>query len=292
VPAIPTETSSGRPWRDRWELIESWIPETPGVALDFGAAEGHFAFALAERGWTVHAVEARNPWPESHLQHERIVWHYLDLDARGLLTFGLRLGRPASFDLALGLSVLHWMEDWGAAYWALRASANRVILEVPHPEEHRDDPEKVRRFRWLHHLTTTNGIVLKQSTHGWESDHRRTLSVQTGAWSDGETAMVHAGRGAAAGLLPGGLERWLGYDPYPGTLDHHVVHDLGYPAPSAVVDGWSFWPVRYMGLPAHVAGHPGWEPGGRAIDLVGPVCFRQVFGLRDGDYGLIEFPHG
>jgi SAM-dependent methyltransferase len=277
------ELSSGRTWRDRWEVIAPRIPKRPGVALDIGAAGGIIALQLAELGWTVYAVD-QDP---NHREHENIRWTTAALDARTIGTFPYRV-HVDKFDLVLGLSVLHWMDDWGAAYWAMRHIARQVVIEVPHPLEHRGDPEKERRFKWLDHLATSSGYN-QASAYGWDSDYRRTLVFAEDGWPEGAPATVHTGRGAGVDLIPTipGLADALGYEPYPGTIDHHLGRWFELkeaPIRIEAPDGeWSFWPVDYMGLPGHICGHPGWEAKGRAIDFVGPVNFREVFGLRDSD---------
>jgi hypothetical protein len=197
------------------------------------------------------------------------------------------------FDLVLGLSILHWLEDWGAAYWAMRKIGQRSIIETPHPGEHRDDPAKQLRFSWLKRLVLAECDDEEESIEGWASLHQRTLSLHHQSWPEGESAIVHTGNGYGADLIPQipGIADALGYEPYPGTIDHHLRYDFEMPpAPRKLgspEECWSFWPVDYMGLPAHICGHPGWEAKGRYCDLVGPVNFREVFGLRDGDTAFI-----
>lgn len=286
------DLSADRPWQPRWERILPWIPKEPGIALDIGAAEGAFALQLAEMGWTVYAVE---PFLD-HIEHPNIRWFKTELDARTIETFPYRV-HLERFDLVLGLSILHWLKDWGAAFWAMREIGDRVLIEVPHPDEHRCDPEKVLRFRHLYQLTMEQCDGVVPSIEGWRSEHQRWLTFHHGYAPKGMPAIVHTGNGYGASLIPqiSDLANWLGYEPYPGTIDHHLK--FGYELPPAPIqlgepDGiWSFWPVNYFGIPAHICGHPGWEAKGRACDLVGPVPFREVFGLRDGDTAVIgDFP--
>lgn len=285
------DLSADRPWQPRWERILPWIPKEPGIALDIGAAEGAFALQLAELGWKVYAVE---PFLD-HIDHPNIRWFHTELDARTIATFPYRV-HVERFDLVLGLSILHWLKDYGAAYWAMRKIGQTTIIETPHPWEHRGDPAKELRFYWLGYLAATEGVG-QLSTEGWSTHLPRWLSRHYQFWPEGQPAIVHTGNGYGAGLIPTipGIADALGYQPFPGTIDHHLEHDFELPPPPIKLgspeDCWSFWPVTYMGLPAHICGHPGWEAKGRACDLVGPVPFREVFGLRDGDTAVIgDFP--
>ncbi|WP_182353059.1 class I SAM-dependent methyltransferase [Flaviflexus huanghaiensis] len=69
-------------------LMETAQERIPGVALDIGAGEGADAIWLAERGWTVHAVDLSSVALASAASHaeaagveERIKWMHRDVEA-------------------------------------------------------------------------------------------------------------------------------------------------------------------------------------------------------------------
>lgn len=276
------ERITARDWRARWEAIKPHLG-TPGIALDLGAADGAFSRELANLGWTVHAFDMR---VEPSIAHPRVTWHRERLDARSIAGLARRL-RPGRgrFDLVLGLSLLHWMADYGAAYWAMRWISERAIIEVPHPDE---TPAKAAMFTALDALARHDGRIIGQSP-GSHTSLLRPLILTTHGAPTGRLGRVHTGSGKSAAII-GAMPATLGYQPYPGTLDHQLVEPFTLHQRDATwLDGWRFWPITYQGIPAHIAGHPGWTPGGHACDVVASVPLREVFGLEDGDLAMLAF---
>lgn len=114
----------------RYEVIATVLRSvaTPFTVLDVGAAEGYFSARIAsEFNAFVTAVETR-PLKATH-RHARLKWiqqHATPSDIRDL----------GSFDVVLGLSLLHHMKDWPEMLGALHAVARHsLIIETPHPDE-------------------------------------------------------------------------------------------------------------------------------------------------------------
>lgn len=275
---------TARDWRSRWDAIRPHLPP-PGIALDLGASDGAFSRALADLGWTVHAFDMR---VQPSVAHPRVIWHRERLDARGIAGLARRL-RPnrGRFDLVLALSLLHWMDDYAAAYWAIRWIGERAIIEVPHPAE---TPAKAAMFTALDALARHDGEVIGASPGSHTTLLRPIIATGHGA-PQGRVGRVHTGSGNSAAIIGAFRDtKALGYRPYPGTLDHQLLEPFALADRDAVkVGGWRFWPINYQGIPAHIAGHPGWKAAGTACDVIAAVPLRAAFALEDGDLTRLDF---
>lgn len=277
-----TYQGSQRPWRPRWEAIEPHLPSTPGVALDIGAAEGEFSKALADRGWTVHALEYRRP----PVQHDGVTWHAKTATARGIARMG-------PFDLVIAMSVLHHLSDWGAAYWAIR-KAGTSFIEVPHPAEERKRSRTLdAKVPALYALAMNGGSVVGEAP-GWKCSHLRPTIIHHRGAPAGSPGTVTKGKGIASGKISRMDTRpVLGYDAYPGTLNVEMdkpFTPVGNPGVLRLGRReYQVWPVRIDGIPAHIYRPPNAQ-GWKRLEIVAPVGLRAVLALKDGARVRIDNP--
>lgn len=128
-----------RDCRERWELIGPHIPQEAAV-LDIGSNFGWFGLKIcaSRPGAVVASVEAD---PRSALiqrqvlashEHRRIALLTARANCRLVVRFARRGQR---FDIALCLSILHWMPDHHEFLQQLGKIADRIIVEYPHPAE-------------------------------------------------------------------------------------------------------------------------------------------------------------
>lgn len=113
-----------RPWQIRWAIIEPHLPvaEPGDLAIDVGAAEGHFAAALAFRGFDTHAWETKRPKPLT----PNLNWSESPFSPMQLATLPKK-----PLKVALLLSVLHHLDDWKSSLDAVEARAEWVFVEPP-----------------------------------------------------------------------------------------------------------------------------------------------------------------
>ncbi len=125
---ILTEMSSGKPWRDvvrtkfgesnpwleqiilspkRTAYFDSLLPSEPGVALDIGCGWGQMTRPLAEKGWTVAALEPS----EDRMSFVRSSAQQDGLDDRisFITTDYLDTHFETHFDLCLCIGVFEWI---------------------------------------------------------------------------------------------------------------------------------------------------------------------------------------
>lgn len=94
-----------------WQCVRQYLPSAPGLALDVGAGRGIAAFALAEDGWTVTALEP-DPSPLVGAGAVRKLAALTCLPIEVVEDFGEKLPfADATFDLVHARQVLHHAQD-------------------------------------------------------------------------------------------------------------------------------------------------------------------------------------
>ncbi|MBL9122337.1 MAG: class I SAM-dependent methyltransferase [Planctomycetaceae bacterium] len=138
-----------RDCRERWELISPHVPQKAAV-LDIGSNFGWFGLKICEScpQAVVASVEAD---PRSALiqrqvlashEHRRLALLTARANCRLVERFARRGQR---FDVALCLSILHWMPDHQEFLQQLGKIADRIIVEYPHPAEPDAGSARIRR---------------------------------------------------------------------------------------------------------------------------------------------------
>lgn len=293
----PTATAPGeRVCADRWEPIRELlmdIPE-PFTVLDVGAAQGWFARRILDE--FPHArVTAIDPGPglDDLAGHERVTVVRRKVTA-------IDLHRLPRHDVTLALSVLHHFADWPQALSLVRASRRFAVVETPAPGE-----AWMRYAAARHQLPALASAVKAQSTRtlgSFErigrdcSKHQRPMSLLPSNLET-VTGTVFTGRGVCSQKLTHslhgkGLDKVLGYQPYPGSLNLTLAGRssfLGEPVIHwpGVANGrrrpYWFWPAWLNGEPVHVMNPAGRGQTPYTVELVAPVRLRDTVGLADGD---------
>lgn len=119
------------------------------------------------------------------------------------------------------------------------------------------------------------------------------------------TGAVFAGSGTCSRKLrpdlhARGLDRELGYQPYPGSLNLRCNDpvELGRPVVNwpGRVHGRSrpywFWPAWLGDLPLHAMIPATRSHGPNHVELVAPLRLRDTLGLADGDRLTVEVQRG
>jgi hypothetical protein len=151
----------------RYELIRRAVAALPAGfrVLDVGAAEGYFALRLADEYLAdVVAVEPRPSRDRG--RHPRVRWVTAD--------FTRSLG---SFDVVLGLSVLHHIRGWRETLVLLVASASRlVLLETPHPHERLKVAVARKELAAIDQaIRAAGGVKIGEAPGVWDRTLQRTL---------------------------------------------------------------------------------------------------------------------
>jgi hypothetical protein len=300
----PTATHPGeRACVDRYQSIKrvlAMLPQ-PFTLLDFGANAGYFARAVAQDfDCIVTAIDDHRDLPA--IASERIT-----VIPRRMAADGFR--RLPRHEVVLALSVLHHVRDWRAMLFDLRACRQFLIVEVPDPGE-----------RWMrsaaarHELaeirdavaglaSTRLGVFPRTGRDG--SQHNRPMFLIPGSLTT-LTGIAFSGSGTCSRKLTSalharGLDKHLGYQPYPGSLNLRlgVEPDLGAPVVDwpGTVKGrkrpYQFWPAWIEGTyPCHamIPGARGHGPN--HVELVAPVRLRGELGINDGDVVNVEVACG
>lgn len=98
---------------DEWEAVSTWLPRSPGRALDLGAGRGISSYALARAGWQVTALEPDDSplvgtGAISELAKESNLPITICRESAESLPWP-----DESFDLVHGRQVLHHADDLG-----------------------------------------------------------------------------------------------------------------------------------------------------------------------------------
>lgn len=83
------------------EAALAGLPATERIGVDIGAGTGISARLLADRGWTVHAVEPNSAMRTAAEAHPRVTWHAATGEHTGLADH--------SADLVLCAQAFHWL---------------------------------------------------------------------------------------------------------------------------------------------------------------------------------------
>lgn len=140
---------------DEWQAVRTWLPATPGAALDVGAGRGIASYALARDGFDVTALE---PDPSALVGAQAI--RALAASERLPITvteeFSEHLPYPdASFDVVFARAVLHHTRDLAAACREFRRvlkPGGRLIAVREHVISRREDLGAFLTIHPLHAL--------------------------------------------------------------------------------------------------------------------------------------------
>ncbi len=132
-------TPGERDCDERWELIAPYIAER-GVMVDVGSNLGYFGLrATSERPELAVVSIESDP-----LIAQRQATLIDDNDARRIVLLQGHLTASVcetwattcdAVDTTLLLAIIHWLDDPARAVAALSSMSNRLILEVPHPDD-------------------------------------------------------------------------------------------------------------------------------------------------------------
>lgn len=288
---------------DRYKVIKRVLAllPTPFRLLDFGAHTGWFARrVVGDFDSVVTAVDDYGGLRGTASEQLVVV-------NRRLTAGDLR--QLPRHDVALALSVLHHCKDWRRLLEQIRACRQFAIIEVPHPKERWMRSAAARHELAEIHDTVAGlasarlGTFTRTGRDG--SVHHRPLFLVPGSLERVE-GTVFAGSGTCGrkltpALHARGLDRELGYQPYPGSLNLRmgVANDfLGAPAvdwPGVVKSKtrpYQFWPAWLDNRPVHVMVPGTRGHGPNHIELVAPVKLRDELGLDDGDTVTVDVARG
>lgn len=300
----PTATSPGeRVCVDRWKAIRrvlSMLPQ-PFTLLDFGAHSGWFAQqAAAEFDCIVTAADDHRNLPK--IASDKVTVINRRMTAKDL-------HQLPRHDVVLALSVLHHLKDWRQALTDLRACRQALIVETPDPRERWMRSAAARHELKAIHDTVAGlasgrlGVFARTGRDG--SQHNRPMLLAPGSLKTYSGAVFSGSGSCSRKLTPSlharGLDRELGYQPYPGSLNLRlaVEPELGSPWLDwpGIVNGrkrpYQFWPAWLEdGSPVHamVPGPRGWGPN--HVELVAPVRLRDALGIEDGDTLTVDVACG
>lgn len=278
---------------DRYAMIREVLQGAPAPFsfLDIGANVGYFSARLLE-DFDCHGV-AIDSTPE-----------LLELHSTRLFVLGSRvnwveLQEMPRYDVVLALSVLHHFPKWRRVLNTIRASRFGAIVEIPHPNE-----------KWMRVAAARQDVVEMYDTVS-ELPGARLLGTSERKGRDGHTygrplyflpgtlvdatGQVFAGSGSCSrNLQPNthakGIDRVLGYQPYPGSLNLRVGLDLVSALGEPVIDWRSPKKRQYLFWPAWIDGRHfvhAMDPAGRShrhsIEVCAADRLRDRFHLQDGD---------
>lgn len=293
----PTATAPGeRACVDRWEPIAELLDNInrPFTVLDIGAAQGWFTRRILG-DFPQANVTAIDPGSglDDLAGHERVTVVRRKVTA-------IDLHRLPRHDVTLALSVLHHFPDWPQALSLVRASRKFAVIETPTPGE-----------RWMRYAAARRQLpalvsaVKAQASRPLgrferigrdRSTHLRPMFLLPSNLET-VTGEVFTGKGVCSHKLTPqlhakGLDKVLGYQPYPGslnlTLDRRSSF-LGDPAVTwpGIVNGkrrpYWFWPAWLDGEPVHVMNPARRGQTPYTVELVAPFRLRDRLGLSDGD---------
>lgn len=288
---------------DRYAAIRDVLAGLGGplMALDLGANSGYFARRIVADFPAAH-VTAVDPRPEVH----QAAGERIDVYQQRVTAAELRA--MARVDVVLALSVLHHMADWPAVLDQVRACRRWAIVEVPDPRERWMRSAAARhQLPAIHHAvdaaaTAKLGAYPRRGRDG--VTYLRPMYLLPGTVQQ-LSGRVFGGSGTCSRkLTPAlhgrGLDRELGYQPYPGSLNLRCAQpvDLGPPAvdwPGRVGTRrrpYQFWPAWVGDLACHVMVPGPRGHGPDCVELVAPVRLRDALSLADGDTVTVDVARG
>lgn len=282
------------------DVLADVAEDVPVTVLDVGAAQGYFSVRAAEDfGCRVTAVDSDRRLADAASERVRTCIRRVDPPA---------LRAMARHDVVLALSVLHHFADWRAALRQIRACRRWAIVEVPHPGERWMRSAAARgELRQIHDAVERVAVRRLgefERTGRDGSRHQRPMYLVPGTIRT-FTGTVFAGSGTCSRKLTPklharGLDRQLGYQPYPGSLNLRCDHavDLGTPAVNwpGQVGGkrrpYWFWPAWVGKVACHAMDPAGRGHGPDCIEVVAPVKLRDRLKLADGSAVRIDIEMG
>lgn len=278
----------------RYEAIREYVSDLrrPFTVLDLGAASGYFSIRLTQDfGARCVAVESRNVIDHAEPYVAAIVKKAVTPeDVRQLGTF----------DVVLGLSVLHHMRYWRDMVRMLnKITRSALIVETPHCKEALKKAVACHELPQIISLLEAHGLEQISSAPAvWEKSLPRPMLAlrRPGLPTEGK---VFSGSGQNGQHLENSRDRLasvLGYEPYPGSLNVRTKYAFRLGAYAMdFVDrrgrggrrggDYQIWHARVAGFdgPAHVF-RPGARSHGRyVLEVWAPVNLREHLGLEDGD---------
>jgi SAM-dependent methyltransferase len=277
---------------DRYQAIAQALQDVaePFTVLDLGAYTGWFAQALTrDFDCTVTAVDDHPGLTAAASQRIRVINRRVT---------PVELAAMPRHDVILALSVLHHFADWRAALAETRRCRQAAFVEVPHPDE-----------TWMRHSAARHELPeLDSATHAaaarvvdeFPRTGRNGVSYVRPMYQlAGTVTRVHGrvftGNGRSSRSLPRysrELRAYLGYEPYPGSLNLRLDHPVAFGDPYArwtapnARDGrwtgryhlWRAW-LHYADVPVHAM----WDRGHGAdcVELLAPVRLRDHLNVTD-----------
>lgn len=288
---------------DRYEPIRDLLAtiDGPFTVLDLGAHSGYFAARIVA-DFPQARVTAADPRPEIHqAAADRVAVDQRRMDAAALRAL-------PRHDVVLALSVLHHLPDWRQALPWLAACHRWLVAEVPHPGE-----------RWMrsaaarHELPALHDAVAAPAQRklgeftrtGRDGSHHRRPMYLTAGNVTTLSGTAFSGSGTCSRKLrpelhARGLDRKLGYQPHPGSLNLHCDSpvELGRPVVNwpGTVNGknrpYWFWPAWIGSTPVHAMDPAGRGHGPTCVELVAPTRLRDTLRIADGDRVTVEVARG
>lgn len=291
-------SGGGRDCADRYAMIKQVLSELKPnfTMLDIGANRGYFSVRTSE-DFPQCRIMAVDRLPEL-----KVIASPQISVAERTITVPELIGLPR-VDVVLSLSVLHHFKDWRGALKAMRQCREWLIIEVPHPDE-----------KWMRKSASRTSVA---------EIHRevKALSVETLGVSErtspkGEaflrpvflvpgtvrqtTARAFSGSGSNSKKMPAfsnGLDKRLGYQPVPGSLNLRMNHEVTWAEPLVDWVGrsgrktrdyqlWDGW-VRKSKVHAMIPGSRGHGPN--TIEVVASHNLRGRYRIEDGDTVELDY---
>jgi hypothetical protein len=277
----------------RYELIRQVVEplRRPFTVLDLGANAGYFSIRLTQDyGARCVAVE---PMPDIKKAEGRVA----AIVNRAVTPDDVH--RLGTFDVVLGLSVLHHMKYWRKMLEMMNSIARSVlIIETPSCKERLKKAVACHELPMILSYVQSAGLKKIGSTPAvWQRDVMRPMYAITrnGLPTRGEVFSGSGQNGIHTSQSQNELATVLGYEPYPGSLNLRTKWAFRLGAyTTEFVDSrgrggrrggdYQIWHARVDGFdgPAHVF-RPGRRSHGRyVLEVWAPVNLREHLGLKDG----------
>jgi riboflavin kinase len=280
---------------DRYSVVRDVAAtlRKPFTVLDIGAASGYFSIRLTQEfGARCVAVDRDASVLGATGRVAAVVNR--DVSAEDVRRLG-------TFDMVLGLSVLHHIPTWRAMLdMMVRVARSALIVETPHPAERLRSAKARHALADIDSTLRSSGMErMGEATAVWQRALPRGLYVQRwpGAAVEGRAFSGSGSNGKHTVRFAAAAAEVLGYVPFPGSLNVRTSRAFRLGAYAAeYVDAargrggrrggdYQLWHARVEGYngPAHVM-RPGQRGHGRdVLEVWAPVKLKDVLGIRDGD---------